>query len=759
MRALDRKTFHSGRRQIDVVVASITQLGERVDAIVSSDDNRLSHGGGVSEAIWKAAGPELVRFVARAQPPLRLGQVFVSPAGNLAARAVLHAVSIDLDENRVINPGQLAALYFRILATAEDCECRSLALPLIGTGAGRLELASATRALEEALDAWLASPTSLTRIVITALGQSFSIVRDTVDELVKRSWAIDEVFRRVECNQRARYASRVERIAQTLAAASRTPFETRGPALSILQELALELLLTILRDGQDGRPDLSLTGEGQKTSRAVSGTAMLSEVFRLALEQGIEISPGIHALLAQGAQARNRLVHASSQAWAPDDVMALSLATREVLKLIPTPADPPMEIEAEGRGPESIDFGIAFCLEREASQSESASKRVAQSEPAVLMHRLWTADSLAKGDDESWQGSSSVAAGPIRVAEGGTAHVRALQKFLQTHLDPSSLNEVDAQLVKQGYAGTVDARLLEHCLRLDDPAKFIASEFSRSQLAAALNTLTGESPATSADALELAHIALEFLGFPLPRRLGGLATAQAVTEQETNRLRTGVATDVSSAVTRVAQQLECICHVLLRFLCRAAYDQTPEALFRSWEKLGSSESLATAGLGKLIILVEVLDARLEDDETAVARFFKGSVDRRRLFPKDAADLAYLRNSFIHYREKEASETYAKRVDAALRFLDAARSFIEYLRAPDTRLFPLMVRITRIEIDAWARRRIHAIDDEGREELIFTDVSLEPGRIYFMQPLSNPVRVDPILVPAGDLVWPDAERVG
>ena len=69
----------------------------------------------------------------------------------------------------------------------------------------------------------------------------------------------------------------------------------------------------------------------------------------------------------------------------------------------------------------------------------------------------------------------------------------------------------------------------------------------------------------------------------------------------------------------------------------------------------------------------------------------------------------------------------------------------------------MVRATRIEIDAWARRRIHAVDDEGHEELIFIDVPLEPGRVYFMQPLCNPVRVDPILVPAGDLVWPEAGR--
>jgi O-acetyl-ADP-ribose deacetylase (regulator of RNase III) len=752
MRALDRKIFRSSSRQIDVVVASITQLGESVDAIVSSDDNRLSHGGGVSEAIWRAAGPELTRFVARAQPPLRLGQVFVSPAGNLAARAILHAVTMDLDENRVIGPGQLAGLFYRVLATADECEYRSIALPLVGSGAAGNEPGAVIKALEEALNAWLASPTTLTRVVVTIIGQSFEVVRDTVGRLVDRGQTIDEVFRRVQFNHRAPHAALVDRIAQTLAASARTPFETRGPALAVLQESALRLLLAVLDEGQGSlghdtsRPD--------ERERAISGPSMLSEALRLASGRALEITPELHALLAQGIQARNRLVHASSQAWSPDDVMAVSLATREVLRLIPAPMEPPPEEQADLD--EWSDQAV-FSLVPDASLPDLPRRRAAAAEPVVVMHHLWTAGSTPDGND-AWQAPSGLIAGTKRVPEGGTAHVRALQKFLQTYLEPSSLDELDARLEQQGYAGSADARLLEHCLRLEDPVKFVASEFSRSQLASALSKLTGHSPSYAADASELAQSILEYLGFPLPRSLGGLAAALAAVEQETNRLRTGVATDISSSVTRVAQQLECICHVLLRFLARAAYDQTPEALFRGWDKLGPSDSLTTAGLGKLIVLVEVLDARLEKDETAVARFFKGSVERRRLFPKAAADLANLRNSFVHYREREASEPYARRLDAALQFLDAARSFVEYLRAPDTRLFPLMVRVTRIEIDAWARRRIHAIDDEGREELIFTDVPLEPGRVYFMQPLSNPVRVDPILVPAGDLVWPEAGRV-
>jgi hypothetical protein len=35
--------------------------------------------------------------------------------------------------------------------------------------------------------------------------------------------------------------------------------------------------------------------------------------------------------------------------------------------------------------------------------------------------------------------------------------------------------------------------------------------------------------------------------------------------------------------------------------------------------------------------------------------------------------------------------------------------------------------------------------EGRRELIVCDKAVEPGGTYFMYPLSNPFRVDPILI--------------
>ena len=60
----------------------------------------------------------------------------------------------------------------------------------------------------------------------------------------------------------------------------------------------------------------------------------------------------------------------------------------------------------------------------------------------------------------------------------------------------------------------------------------------------------------------------------------------------------------------------------------------------------------------------------------------------------------------------------------------------------------------LEIDRWGRRTVRALNDEGMDETIFTDEVARPGETYLMYPLSNPLRVDPILVHAGDVIWKD-----
>src|SRR5262249_2601620 len=64
---------------------------EEVDAVVSSDDEMLSMGGGVSAALSRAAGPTLYEEAKRFTP-VRVGRAVVTHAGALPARFVLHGV-------------------------------------------------------------------------------------------------------------------------------------------------------------------------------------------------------------------------------------------------------------------------------------------------------------------------------------------------------------------------------------------------------------------------------------------------------------------------------------------------------------------------------------------------------------------------------------------------------------------------------------------------------------------------------------------
>src|SRR5205809_990924 len=92
--------------QIEVLLGDICGLPKAVDALVSSDDNYLSAGGGVSLALLRAAADESVRAEmdqhvwggapqSRNGSLLRAGDAVVTSAGKLRARYLIHAVSLD----------------------------------------------------------------------------------------------------------------------------------------------------------------------------------------------------------------------------------------------------------------------------------------------------------------------------------------------------------------------------------------------------------------------------------------------------------------------------------------------------------------------------------------------------------------------------------------------------------------------------------------------------------------------------------------
>jgi O-acetyl-ADP-ribose deacetylase (regulator of RNase III) len=113
-----------------------------VDAIVNAANLSLWMATGVGGAIKRAGGDE-IEFAAVRQAPVPLGGAIVTPAGKLAARAVIHAVSLDRDR-RTSGPVIEAAVR-SAMARAREIGAASIAFPALGTGVGGFPLDEAAR--------------------------------------------------------------------------------------------------------------------------------------------------------------------------------------------------------------------------------------------------------------------------------------------------------------------------------------------------------------------------------------------------------------------------------------------------------------------------------------------------------------------------------------------------------------------------------------------------------------------------------------
>jgi O-acetyl-ADP-ribose deacetylase (regulator of RNase III) len=113
-----------------------------VDAIVNPANLSLWMATGVGGAI-KRAGGDAIEFAAVRQGPVPLGEAIVTTAGSLAARSVIHAVSLDRD--RRTSAAIIEAAVRSAMARAREIEAQSVAFPALGTGVGGFPLDEASR--------------------------------------------------------------------------------------------------------------------------------------------------------------------------------------------------------------------------------------------------------------------------------------------------------------------------------------------------------------------------------------------------------------------------------------------------------------------------------------------------------------------------------------------------------------------------------------------------------------------------------------
>lgn len=117
---------------LTLVRQDITKM--EVDVIVNSAHPAPAVGGGVDEAIHRAAGPKLLE-ARKTIGALQAGQVVMTPAFLLPSQWVIHTVGPVWHGGYLNEPGILFNCYWNSLNLAQQNRCQSIAFPLISSGA------------------------------------------------------------------------------------------------------------------------------------------------------------------------------------------------------------------------------------------------------------------------------------------------------------------------------------------------------------------------------------------------------------------------------------------------------------------------------------------------------------------------------------------------------------------------------------------------------------------------------------------------
>ena len=657
---------------VDVRVADITSLGEHVSAIVSSDDNLLTHGGGVSAAIWKASGERLVDWWRQSRPGLVLADVVISPAGDLDADHVVHAVTIDFDSGQALRHADAVKLYGSVLDLGADLVWEKLAMPLLGTGAAGLDVGGSAQALIDALRSRRYDVTALRTVVLT-INPRLPEGRFAVDELFAAEPEVASPFdglRELTSPLEMTYAP----LADLWDEARADPSPTSAKLMFEAALAAVEARIPAdTGPTRGGKPD-----------------EVLGAIERGYQRRGHDVPTGLESALYSGLVARNRATHQGLDSPTTRAVRRTLLIAAEVL----VANVPQLESGPVGGG--------AVPLPAEPSVVD----------PPHMLHY-----------------------------------------FLLSKLPRTERNDLLESLRKAGYRGSDDACLMEYCLTCS-PLDILRDHFTVRQLRIALQGY-GVSTPGGGDISKTAEALLQHFGFRSERLPVGIERLAREVHGALTACELMSGAELRGTVGNIATEVEVLVFHFVRFLCRTVLGAEADVWATERAIIKESHTLRKASLGTLLETLDALSSTIRALSGPARLSFERDFGEGTQVPNGYTRLASFRNHFAH---ADLDGAFAPQSDRAMArdFFELANKLVgRFAEGGDGAepVYPRVIRVVEVAIDEWNRRIVTAVDDEGRHERIFTEQELLPGRVYLMRPISNPLRVDPILMPLGDAPEP------
>jgi len=165
------------KEKIDLKEGDITDMD--VDAIVNAANNDLVLGAGVAGAIRRKGGPS-IQIECDRIGPVDIGDAAITGAGNMKARFVIHAASMELGGRTTAE--SLRSSTKRSLELADEKKLKTVAFPAIGTGVAGFPLDECARIMIDTVLEHLRGETSLEKVWFVLYGErAHTAFRDCLD--------------------------------------------------------------------------------------------------------------------------------------------------------------------------------------------------------------------------------------------------------------------------------------------------------------------------------------------------------------------------------------------------------------------------------------------------------------------------------------------------------------------------------------------------------------------------------------------------
>ncbi|MEI8244518.1 MAG: macro domain-containing protein [Lentisphaerota bacterium] len=809
-----RSNYRFGTRVLTVIETGIellTELDGELEVIVSSDDNYLTHGSGESAAIWKAAGLQLDEYVNHNRPALRLADVWPTIAGNLKLKAIYHAVKLDLDTNRNLSAESARELYGKILDLAGNTLIKKVALPLLGAGEGGMEADVSATAFAEALHTRSSITSATEHVYLVCSPDNYKSICRIMER--KQIAPIGPfIFEAVKYLPEAHSArilellnsmSNPENILSSVSlldllvdgliiAASQNAksedleLEKRlqeGIIPDNLESATLECKLSYVKDLLDkiNKPMassmLNMCNAAVEAKNRLVCSVQNIEALSIILDASIAVARHI-IFIAEGKStgATGSLKTIISKNIAPMDAgniaglfggsgvargVAGGVAGGVGWALLGGPVGGIIGYLISSYITKNND---AYNSESHHDISNATSHNTLnkQSQTDIVStdaHNLSTQQSNLHGSsfcssaaDNHFTQQSNISNVSKIVARihltQKTDPVRNIHALLVQEMNEEQKNELVDELGKQGYSGADNLRILEYCVREPNLIGLLVNHIGAPRLRKILKEYGYDKLAPTTNTEVLASKLIEHFGFPLLLEPRGLNSVASDIEVFKSRLvSVNDIEEMSGLVIQAGRELEYLLQIFIRFLCKVLFREAPEPYLQSNNQLEKTKKLDQCSLGTLIQILFFLSKTI--NTMTQANVLLPRVSERYLIPDNSNKLSELRNKFAHFKNDKKGNDISI-MHHAKEFFEQAENLLSYLANNNYRVFPHVIRVSGVVVDEWGRRTVEAKTDNGKHESIFTDDILEPGSIYLMHPLTNPMRVDPILVPAGDL---------